>query len=88
MKVSPKIYRGIEYVVERDLPEDQQKRLNDSLPSVEFIKILLNDGTILDRCISFKEYSAWYDSLVTVVKEETVAKTPGQGIPVRIALNP
>lgn len=65
MKQAPKIYRGIEYCVLRDLPADQQDRLKQSV--IEFIKILFEDGSMLDNCIQYKDYIFWYDTVMTEI---------------------
>lgn len=62
MKVDRKIYKGIEYVVLGELPQVQQEHLVKTLPSEFFIKILI-DGSIVSRCIQYRDYSTWFDQV-------------------------
>lgn len=88
MKLSPKVYRGIEYVAEREMPEDQRKRLGETSSDLEFIKILMADGSIVDRCLTFKEYSRWYDTHFAPTQSSTTADpAPVPNASVRIAFN-
>lgn len=62
MKVDRKIYKGIEYVTLSELPQVQQEHLVKTLPSEFFIKILI-DGSIVSRCIQYRDYSMWFDQV-------------------------
>ncbi|HEY4652990.1 MAG TPA: hypothetical protein VIH22_00680 [Cyclobacteriaceae bacterium] len=57
---NPKLYKGIEYVKLNELPEDQQRKIRESLNQELFIKILVNGELQLD-CILYKDYSYWFD---------------------------
>lgn len=61
MKAKAKFFRGIEYVVETELPENQQAILGES-NALERIKILI-DGKIIGNCFSYEAYSLWYHSV-------------------------
>jgi hypothetical protein len=57
MKVKAKFYRGIEYIVTTDLPEEQRHAVEHA--GIEKIKILV-DGKIVSECINYKHYASWY----------------------------
>jgi len=52
------IYKGIEYVQLSELPADQRELISQN-PRDLIIKIQV-DGKILNDCIQFKDYEAWY----------------------------
>lgn len=85
MKLAPKVYRGIEYVVLGDLPEDQQGLLRIA-EDIEFIKILFPDGRIIENCIPFRSYTTWYDNMAASHATEDGKSVPAQP-GVRISLN-
>jgi hypothetical protein len=62
MKVSPRIYKGIEFITVPELPTEQRLLLESSPQTPERIKILI-DGKIVDNCIQFKHYSEWYTAI-------------------------
>lgn len=68
MKAIARVYKGIEFINESDLPTNQQLLLQHNA-GVERIKILL-DGKIVKDCIQFREYEQWYSS----VYKKSVAK--------------
>jgi hypothetical protein len=77
MKVERKIYKGIEYVLFSELPQTQQEKLLQTLSVDAFIKIMI-DGTIVSRCIQFKDYSNWYEIVYKtkpVVVKEALSET-------------
>lgn len=57
---NPKLYKGIEYVQLNELPEDQQRRIRESLNQELFIKILV-DGHLHQDCILYKDYKYWFE---------------------------
>lgn len=61
MKVSSKIYKGIEYVRLIDLPADQVEKFALSMNEDSIIKIMI-DGTIVKDCVVYREYETWFDS--------------------------
>lgn len=79
MKVSSRIYKGIEYVELTDLPVDQQDRIKELRAEDFLIKILI-DKTIVSNCIQYKDYLNWLErtySIETVsVKRERAAAAP------------
>ena len=75
MKAQPRIFKGIEFVVLSDLPENQQVLLRFN-SSMEWIKILI-DGKILDNCIQYKEYSIWHATVYT----NSVRATKSHAVP-------
>lgn len=57
---NPKLYKGIEYVQLKELPEDQQRMIKETLNQELFIKILV-DGHLHQDCILFKDYKYWFE---------------------------
>jgi hypothetical protein len=68
MKVNSRIYKGIHYVQLTDLPVAQQERLVETVNSSLFIKILI-DKHIVSKCIQYKDYELWFD---TIYKKQVV----------------
>ncbi|MFO7256079.1 MAG: hypothetical protein DIU61_000205 [Bacteroidota bacterium] len=58
----PKLYKGIEYVQLKELPEDQQQKITQSLSRELFIKILI-DGQLHQDCILYKDYKQWFENV-------------------------
>lgn len=58
MKIPPTHFREIDFVVVDELPETQQKALQQST-DLEFIKILM-DGKIVGPCLQYKHYELWF----------------------------
>jgi hypothetical protein len=68
MKAKPNLYRGIQYVVEDDLPSNQQKLLLAN-PSVERIKISI-EGQIKSNCIQYAAYELWFKAVYKPEQEK------------------
>lgn len=66
---NPKLYKGIEYVQLKELPEDQQQRITQSLNRELFIKILI-DGQLHQDCILYKDYKYWFESVYSIPASE------------------
>lgn len=62
---NPKLYKGIEYVLLEELPEEQQVRIRESLNHELFVKILVH-GKLYQHCILYKDYSFWFKSVYKV----------------------
>lgn len=62
MKVSSKIYKGIEYIQLADLPLVQQEKFIQTINDNLFIKIMI-DKKIIAQCIQYKDYELWFDSV-------------------------
>jgi hypothetical protein len=73
MKVSCKIYRGIEYVQLSELPKEQKEKISESLSGESLIKILI-DETIVSNCIQYKDYEFWFENVYKKMIPATVAK--------------
>ena len=90
MKVDSKIFKGIEYIQLDELPQLQQDALIETLNEHLFIKILI-DGKIVTRCLQYKDYCHWYDTVflesVLALKAPRVAPTPTRDIKSGLALN-
>jgi hypothetical protein len=65
MKVDSKIFKGIEFVEFNELPGLQQEKLLQTIGPQLFIKILI-DGKIIDRCLQYKDYLMWYDTIYKI----------------------
>lgn len=73
---NPKLYKGIEYVQLNELPEDQQKKIKESLNQELFIKILV-DGHLRQDCIFYKDYKYWFEcTFRTPVQEAMPEPSP------------
>ena len=59
MKASAENYKGIEFVRISSLPEDQKQMLVPSNNEPKVIRIL-RDKELLNDCIQYHEYTAWY----------------------------
>lgn len=62
MKVSSKIYKGIEFVQLNELPKDQKDKISQAFTEDSLIKILIDD-TIVSNCIQYKEYELWFETV-------------------------
>jgi hypothetical protein len=86
MKVSSKLYKGIEYVQLNELPKEQKEMFAQNLNEDCLIKILIND-TVVSNCVQYKIYEVWFDNVyksppvVTPVKFETL-ETSGMSVAV------
>lgn len=61
MRVEAENYKGIEYVRISNLPADQREKIKTSLPKDKVIKIL-KDGSLIDDCIQYTDYLAWFEA--------------------------
>jgi len=62
MKVSSKIFKGIEYVQLNQLPVDQRDTILETINQKVLIKILI-DGKIVSDCIQYRDYEIWFDNI-------------------------
>jgi hypothetical protein len=74
MKAKAKFFKGIEYVVATELPEDQQLLLEHG-GNLEYIKILV-DGKVISNCLSYSVYSSWYHSVFFVQRAAAPKPAP------------
>ena len=84
MKVSSKIYKGIEYIQLNELPSDQKEKISEFLDSESLIKILINEKVVCN-CIQYKEYEKWFDTVFrkaapVPVKKERLTEVPAVSI--------
>lgn len=88
MKAERKNFKGIEYVLFSELPQDQQDKLMQTLSQDVFIKIMI-DGVVVSKCIQYHHYQNWFDKVFKAVpsvsliqkaiaaeKEKLAVKTP------------
>lgn len=78
MKVSPKNFKGINYIQVNQLPKDQYEKFIQTTPKSLHIKILI-EGKVVAGCVQYKDYSLWYDNVYLGNKPEvqgTKIKTP------------
>lgn len=54
-----KVYKGIEYVLVDELPENQKGKILLTVSPDLFIKILIN-GKIVSPCLQYKDYNFWF----------------------------
>lgn len=73
MKVSSKIYKGIEYVRLSELPKDQKEKISESLSGESLIKILI-DETVVSNCLQYKDYDFWFENVYKKIVPVTVTK--------------
>jgi hypothetical protein len=71
MKVKANLYRGIEFVVEDDLPVNQQKLLAANY-SIERIKIAI-EGKIKSNCIQYSTYELWFNGVFKPEQEKQLS---------------
>jgi hypothetical protein len=79
---NPKLYKGIEYVQLKELPEDQQQKIRQSLNRELFIKILI-DGQLHQDCILYKDYKHWFENVYNIPqsKEPSAPETAPASVP-------
>jgi hypothetical protein len=73
MKVSSKIYKGIEYVQLNELPAEQKEKFSESLDQETLIKILI-DEKVVSNCIQYKDYEFWFDNIYKKIIQVPVTK--------------
>ena len=61
MRVESELYKGIEFVRVSSLPEDQKEKIKTSLSKDKLIKIL-KDGSLIEDCIQYADYLAWFEA--------------------------
>lgn len=71
MKVTSKVYRGIEYIVIDDLPQQQQEKISKSISHDLLIKILI-DNKVVSNCLQYKDYEYWFNHFYTPEKVKAI----------------
>jgi hypothetical protein len=84
---NPKLYKGIEYVRLKELPEDQQIKIKESLNQDLFIKILVN-GQLHQDCILYKDYSYWFERIykTSQIVDKPKPSTAENLVPLKISI--
>ena len=77
-KLKPVIYRGIEYVLLKDLPKEQKNTFLNWANDDTVFKIQHND-TLIKDCILFTDYSFWHDNILYKTGETVSAKHNSRG---------
>jgi hypothetical protein len=77
MRAASEIYKGIEFVRIFTLPDEQKVLLWQTLSRDKIIKIL-KDEVLLNDCVQYTDYCAWYD---THFKSEPVAVQEKRTVP-------
>jgi len=72
MRARSENYRGIEYVQISSLPVEQQKTIYKSLNHNLIINILRGDA-LLNDCLQYQHYDAWYENVFKVMVQENLA---------------
>ena len=85
IKLSVRIYKGIEYVQLGALPAAQAESLRQTLNERTLIKILIDDVILLD-CVLYSAYEKWFANNIEEVKEPLLPQSsPSLGKPVPVA---
>lgn len=86
MKVSSKIFKGIEFVQLSQLPPEQREALLKTINHKIFIKILI-DGKIVGQCLQYKDYEIWFENIYkTEIKPKLETNVvSNKTVPVNIA---
>jgi hypothetical protein len=89
MKAERKIFKGIEFVLFDELPQEQQEKFTQTLPQDFFIKIMM-EGRVISKCIQYNHYSNWFEkhykapTSVTVIQKVVTEQIP---VSTKFALN-
>ena len=83
MKINSRIYKGIHYVQFADLPPVQQEKFTQTHSGSMFIKILI-DKRVVAKCIQYKDYELWFDS---IYKKQTVHNNSAEPSSVTMSLS-
>lgn len=78
MKINSRTYKGINYVLFADLPTAQQEKFNVANSSL-FIKIMI-DNRVVSKCIQYKDYELWFDTVYKQPVHGHLAGQPSQKI--------
>ncbi|MEM9856809.1 MAG: hypothetical protein AAF843_05620 [Bacteroidota bacterium] len=74
-----KVYKGIHYIRVRDLPEAEQIHIKN-IDSTDLVIKILTDSKLMDDCITYDDYSNWYQNIYTQVSpadpEEPAKEVP------------
>ena len=76
MKVSSKIYKGIEYAQVNSLPAEQKEKLLQTINHDLLIKILV-DEKLIGNCLLFKDYEIWFDNIYRPQSQNREQSSPG-----------
>ena len=72
MKATAENYKGINYVRISSLPKEQSANLQASFNKNLIIKIL-RDGTLLQDCLQYDHYVAWYENIYKAQRTQATA---------------
>ncbi|MEM6523480.1 MAG: hypothetical protein AAGF85_08215 [Bacteroidota bacterium] len=61
-----KVYRGIHYIRVKELPEAEQTQIRN-IDSTDLIIKILTDSELMTDCITYEDYSNWYQNIYTQV---------------------
>jgi hypothetical protein len=86
MITQSKIYKGIEYIQVGELPEAQRTSLLQTMSKELFIKIMI-DGTIINDCIQYKDYTFWFNSVYKKQPKPEPAHVKPMEFNAKLALN-
>ena len=71
MKAERKIFKGIEFVLFDELPQEQQAKFMQTLSHDVFIKIMM-DGRVVAKCIQYHHYNNWFEKVYRATATVTV----------------
>jgi hypothetical protein len=77
MLVASENYKGIKFVRISSLPVDQKNQIWKSIHQNAIIKILKGD-TLLNDCIQYKHYVAWYENSYSPVDGAKTILVPAE----------
>ena len=82
------VYRGIEFVRVKDLPEDLKKDITNWLNDDILIKIRTDQGLFND-CIQIKDFEYWYNNIYTPMEDisESGNRIPVKGHSIKLAFD-
>jgi len=62
-------YKGIKFIRISSLPADQKNQIWSSF-NINLVIKILKDDTLLNDCLEYKHYVAWYQNIFTVNRNE------------------
>jgi len=77
-KLKPVSYRGIDYILLKDLPNEQKKIFLTWANEDTIFKIQHNE-TLIKDCILFSDYIFWYDNILSKTEEFVPVKNNSMG---------
>jgi hypothetical protein len=83
MLAASEIYKGIKFVRISSLPPEQKDGIWQSINHNSVIKIL-KDQTLLNDCLQYTHYVAWYENIYKPTKQGKVL--PSENLTTKLAI--